>query len=87
LFTYCQFFAIFCNRPIVIRIRISFPEIAYVKYTPMPCPIYKCMVNVVVSLPFRKGAGGCATISCSKRTVLYKVIWAYHNFPKGIFKI
>jgi len=79
------FFSDYCNHSIVIR--ISFSEISYVKYVRMPSPIYKDMINLVVSLPIRRGPEGCATVSFPKRTALYKVIWAYNKFLYGIFKI
>ena len=70
----------------MIRIRINFPEISYVKYSLIPSPIYKYRINLVVSLSIRRCPGGCATISFTKRTVLLKLSGLTLNFFKEFSK-
>ena len=55
LFIYCQHFRNFCNRQISISITVSSHERSYIQHARMPSPVYHPVVNLVVSLPIRRG--------------------------------
>ena len=75
LFTYCQSFPHFCNHQIVISITASSPETSNIQYTRMPSPIYQHVIDLVVSLPIRRGPGVLMNVSMEE----------YHALNNQIF--
>jgi len=68
LLTYCQSFPNICNYQIVISITVSSPERSYIEYTRMPSPSYQHMINLVMSIPIRRGPGVLMNVS----------VWEHH---------
>ena len=61
--TYCQTFHNFCNHQTVIGIIVSHPERSYKEYTRMASHVYQYVINLVVSLPIRRGPGVLINVS------------------------
>ena len=76
LFTYCQCSPNFCYHHIMISITVSSPKILYIECTQMSSVIYQCVINVVVSLPTRRGPGVFMIFWC-RNIMLLKVRFFY----------
>jgi len=60
----------FCNHQTVISITVSYPATSYIYYTRIPFPIYLYVINLVVSLPIRRGPRVLMSVSVGKHRAL-----------------
>jgi hypothetical protein len=60
-----------------MHITFSSPERSYINYTPMPSPVYHFVINLVVSIPLRRGPGVFMNVS----------MWEHHALNNKIFEV
>jgi len=65
----------FCKHQTLISIKISSAETSYIKYARMPPPICQYVINLVVSLPIRRGPGVLMNVS----------VWEYRALNNQIY--
>ena len=63
LFIYRHSFLHFYNHQIMISITVSSPAGLYIEYAWMPSPIYQHVINLILSLPIRRGPGVFMNVS------------------------
>ena len=80
LFTYCLSFLNFCNHHIVINITVSSSERSYIKHTRIQSPIYHCVINLVASLPARRGPGVLMNVSVREHRAINNYIFDVIKF-------
>ena len=80
LFIHCQSFLNFCNHCIVISITVSSPQRSHIKYTRIPPPIYHCVINLVASLPVRRGPGVLMNVSVREHRAINNYIFDVTKF-------
>ena len=56
----------------MISITISSPESSYILYSIMPSPVYQYVINMVVSLPIRRGPAVLMDVSVEEHRLTTK---------------
>jgi hypothetical protein len=67
---YIQFYPKFCNHQTAISVQICSLEISYVSYDRMPSPIYRYVIDVVISAAIRGAPAVLMNVSCGNIVLL-----------------
>ena len=64
----------------MIGIIVRSPESLYIEYTRMPSPVYQYVINLVVSIPVRRGPGVLMKVSVREHPALKNWIFYVAKF-------